>query len=297
MNELALIIAMDSLKSAALNVYEFLKQSSARIDDNLSAVRNPSGDMQLRADIYANEEFKRALNLPYIKALYSEEEKWEINVNKGDEANLIIAFDPLDGSSILNANFSVGSIFGFYAGSLEARHLFASCYFLYGINLEMVLAFKGRVSRFIFNSTSWEFKGFLSLENKGNLNSCGGARSGWTKEHERFINSLFDEGYRLRYSGGMVPDLHQILIKGGGLFSYPALKGAPMGKLRLFFEILPFALIYEYVGGQATNGSERLLSLNFSAKSMGAHATSPCFFGSNYEINKLKDSFPSSIQS
>jgi fructose-1,6-bisphosphatase I len=81
----------------------------------------------------------------------------------------------------------------------------------------------------------------------------------------------------------MVPDLHQILLKGGGLFSYPSTSDVPKGKLRLIFEVLPYAFIFEKAGGQAIDGKKRLLEITPSHP----HDTSPCFFGSNEEIKRV----------
>ena len=101
------------------------------------------------------------------------------------------------------------------------------------------------------------------------------------------VDSLFARGYRLRYSGGMVPDLHQILVKGGGLFSYPATSDAKNGKLRKLFEVFPFAFIYELSGGCASDGERRLLDLEVEH----IHDTTPCFFGSNDEMAFLKSMY------
>ena len=99
------------------------------------------------------------------------------------------------------------------------------------------------------------------------------------------IDGLFAEGYRLRYSGGMVPDLHQLLLKGGGLFSYPATSDKPDGKLRKLFEVFPFAFVYKVAGGEAIDGKNDLMSLDHKH----IHDTSPCFFGSKYEISRVKE--------
>jgi len=123
------------------------------------------------------------------------------------------------------------------------------------------------------------------LHEKGKLNASGGTQAKWPSYHKAMIDTLFAEGYRLRYSGGMVPDLHQILIKGGGLFSYPGTLDKPLGKLRMVFEVFPFALVFERAGGKAVDGHKRLLELNPEDH----HSTTPCFFGSNYEINKVLD--------
>ncbi|MRI58873.1 MAG: fructose-bisphosphatase class I, partial [Epsilonproteobacteria bacterium] len=111
--------------------------------------------------------------------------------------------------------------------------------------------------------------------------------------HKRLIDSLFEEGYRLRYSGGMVPDLHQILVKGGGLFSYPGTQDKPQGKLRKIFEVFPFALIYEKASAEAIDDKGRRL-LDLGCKEV--HETTPCFFGSRYEIEKVKEYYGSARQ-
>ena len=113
----------------------------------------------------------------------------------------------------------------------------------------------------------------------------GGTQQNWPSYHKEMIDGFFQEGYRLRYSGGMVPDLHQLLLKGGGLFSYPATSDKPDGKLRKLFEVFPFAFIYEKAGGEAIDGKTAIMQLPHSH----IHDTTPCFFGSKYEIQKVKE--------
>jgi len=127
----------------------------------------------------------------------------------------------------------------------------------------------------------------IKLNEKGKLNSPGSTQEFWTPYHKLMIRGFFNEGYRLRYSGGMVPDLHQILLKGGGLFSYPSTTDLPKGKIRQLFEVFPFAYTFKKAGGQATNGFVDILSI----KTNHIHDTSPCFFGSNYEINKVLETY------
>jgi len=104
--------------------------------------------------------------------------------------------------------------------------------------------------------------------------------------HKAWLDDCVLSGKTLRYSGGMVPDLHQILLKGGGIFSYPSTTDKPDGKLRILFEVLPFAMIYENAGGEAIDErGNRLLEL----KPKHHHDTTPCFFGSKYEINRLRE--------
>ncbi len=267
-----------AIKNSAVCVNSLLKNSNF----NYTKTTNSTGDLQLNVDVEANELFKNALlSLDVVGGIASEEE--ENIVQKDGGGAYLVAFDPLDGSSIIDANFSVGSIFGIYNGEFRAQNLIASCYVLYGVRLELIIA-QSDVSRYIYDGEQWRFVENLTLKERGKLNAPGGTQKHWHTNHKILIESLFLEGYRLRYSGGMVPDLHHILIKGGGLFSYPATTDAPNGKLRALFEVLPFALIFEKAGGGAIDGKNRLLDLEINA----THQSLPCFFGSQYEIERVK---------
>lgn len=244
---------------------------------------NQSGDIQLALDIQSDLFIQEQLSsLPCIKAIFSEEKEDVIYTN--ENGKYLIAYDPIDGSSLIGGNLSVGTIFGIYEGSFEGKNLKASGYILYGPRLEMVVAkdkaHKPIHTRYNPSSKLWDFQGELSLQSCGNINATGGSQKYWSKEHKALIEHFFSLGYRLRYSGGMVPDLHQILIKKGGIFSYPSTQDHPQGKLRKLFEVFPFAFIFECAGGEAIDGSGRLLDLPISS----SHETCACFFGSKEEI-------------
>lgn len=270
-----------TLKFCALEIDTLLKNPST---DYLSS-QNSSGDTQLKVDVEADKLIEKALlALVCVKGVCSEEKnqavlKEQDSVNSTNSANYIIAYDPLDGSSLIDSNLSVGSIFGIYEDSLSSQNLVAAAYVLYGPRLEIVLAQK-EVEHFRYCGNAWEKIGNLRLGKKGKINAPGGTQANWESKHKQMVDSFFSQGYRLRYSGGMVPDLHQILIKGGGLFSYPATSDAKDGKLRKLFEVFPFAFIYERAGGIASNGKVRLLELECAH----IHDTTPCFFGSSEEM-------------
>lgn len=270
---------ISALQRAAISIDNLLKNSSFEYLDS----KNSTGDTQLKLDVESNKIFKDVLlSLDFIKGVCSEEEN-EIIYKDREKGCYMVAFDPLDGSSIVDSNFSVGSIFGIYNDELCAKNLIASGYVLYGNRLEMVIA-QNDVSHYSYNGREWKFINNLLLNDKGKINAPGGTQKHWHTNHKLLVESLFLEGYRLRYSGGMVPDLHNILIKGGGLFSYPPTSDAPNGKLRALFEVFPFAFIYEKAGGEAINGKERLLDLEINS----THQSIPCFFGSKYEIERVK---------
>ena len=276
-------------------VFETIKHIAIKIDHAIktedlsySDSANSSGEEQLKLDVksdYIIEEAFKTVSI--VKALVSEEKEGVLSLH--EEGKYTICYDPLDGSSLADVNLSVGSIFGIYEGELEAQNLVASAYVVYGPRIELVTAVIGekpkhyRAQEGLFN-----FIDEISLDAKGKLNAPGGTQQNWSTTHKAFVDSLFTEGYRLRYSGGMVPDLHQILLKGGGLFSYPGTTDKPEGKLRQLFEVIPFAFMYEQAGGQAINHEgKRLMELIPSHP----HDTSACFFGSNYEIEKLKTAY------
>lgn len=270
---------IEAIKNSAIKI----KKAIAKGDTSYDTSINKTGDTQLKLDILSDkiieEEFRKLDN---IQAIISEEKEEKLILNKN--ANLIICYDPLDGSSLVDVNLSVGSIFGIYENNLDGNSLKMAVYVVYGPRVEMVVA-RDEVSLFRLNlDEEFEFVKNIKLENKGKINATGATQKGWSKAHASFVRSLFEEGYRLRYSGGMVPDLHQILLKGGGIFSYPATTDSPKGKLRMLFEVFPFAFIYEKANGMAVDGEKRLLEL----KPSHIHDTSPCFFGSKYEIQRLQ---------
>jgi fructose-1,6-bisphosphatase I len=279
-----------------LTIFNTIKDIAIKIDHAISTEDlgytdscNSSGEDQLKLDVKSDYIIEEAFkDVTLVKSLVSEEKEGVLHLH--DEGKYTICYDPLDGSSLADVNLSVGSIFGIYEGELIAKNLVASAYVVYGPRIELMTAVRGAKPRHyramdgLFNLISDD----VTLNEKGKLNAPGGTQKNWEKYHKAFVNDLFDEGYRLRYSGGMVPDLHQILIKGGGIFSYPGTSDVPKGKLRQLFEVIPFAFIYEQAGGQAVDAKgERLMNLVPSHP----HDTSPCFFGSNYEVNKLKESY------
>lgn len=273
-------VIIETLREAALRIDTLLKDTSTSYLQSTNA----SGDSQLEVDVEADKLLQEMLlELPCVKGICSEEQT-EIVYSKNTQAPYLIAYDPLDGSSLFDSNLSIGTIFGIYNEELKADSLIASGYIIYGVRLEMVIA-QEQVLHSRYNGKVWKNLGALQLQAKGKLNAPGGTQKNWESKHKAMVESLFAQGYRLRYSGGMVPDLHQILIKGGGLFSYPATSDAPQGKLRKLFEVFPFAFIYEKAGGVATNGKKRLLELGTE----NLHDTTPCFFGSTYEMNLVKE--------
>ncbi len=250
--------------------------------------QNQTGDLQLKADVKADllieHEFRK---LDCVKALCSEE-KENCMINN-PEGRYFIGYDPIDGSSLVEVNMSVGTIFGIYDGEFDGKNIVAAAYITYGPGIELVIAHE-KVEFYVLEYGHFVKKKELYLKESGKIMSPGGTQKFWYPHHKRMIDDFFEkEEYRLRYSGGMVPDLHQILIKGGGLFSYPSAGDKPKGKLRTVFEALPFAFIFEKAGGAAVDGKRRLLEL----KPEHYHDTTPCFFGSKYEVERVLEVYGS----
>ncbi len=271
---------IEAIKQSAIEIKELIETGDTSKSEN----ENSTGDTQLKLDIASDVIIERIFKeLPEVKQIVSEEQEEIIDVN--EKGMYLIAYDPLDGSSLVDVNLSVGSIFGIYEEDFSGKNIVASVYVVYGPRVEMVISHDNKVEMYRLQKGKFNFIQEIKLNEKGNLNAPGSTQNCWAPYHKKLIDDIFNDGYRLRYSGGMVPDLHQILLKGGGLFSYPGTTDRPKGKLRQLFEVFPFAHVYENAGGQASDGHTRVLDI----ETTHIHDTSPCFFGSNEEINRVKE--------
>jgi fructose-1,6-bisphosphatase I len=239
---------LDAIQKSAIRI----KKAIDIKDIGYSQQENSSGETQLQLDIQCDLIIEEELSkVPSIHTIASEEKEHEMHIRP--EGKYYVAYDPLDGSSLIDVNLSVGSIFGIYENTWGAVNMVASCYVIYGPRVEMVFA-ETKTKLYLLQEGEFEFVKEIRLNEKGKLNAPGGTQQNWAPYHKELIDSFFADGYRLRYSGGMVPDLHQILLKGGGLFSYPATSDKPDGKLRKLFEVFPFAFIFKMAGGDAIDG-------------------------------------------
>ena len=275
-----MIEIIESIKKIAIEISEAIKTK----DTGKMDTQNACGDVQVKLDVISDEIVEKyLLATSSVKEIISEEKEKPVTKESG---KYLVAYDPLDGSSLIDVNLSVGTIFGIYEDGYDGSDIKAAIYVVYGPRVEMVVA-RDVVELFRLNEKNNEFEFIkeLKLDKKGKILGPGGTQKYWYPYHKELIDNLFKEGYRLRYSGGMVPDLHQILLKGGGLFAYPGTTDKPKGKLRKLFEVFPFAYVYKKAGGRAIDGKEDLLSL----KADHYHDTTPCFFGSEYEIERVKE--------
>ncbi len=268
-------------------IYSKIQESNRK----LAGEKNIYGEDQLALDMSSDEIIKQQLTFSGFVSHYASEERDSIiPVGKGEE-KFIVTADPLDGSSLVETNLAIGTIIGIHRAPsiLEEgnKSLVAAMAIIYGPLITMIYSAGNGTHEFVLNK---EGEYVLSGENitfkeRGNILGAGGLRRDWTPEHRAYIQELEDEGYKVRYSGAFISDINQLLIKRGGIFSYPALKGAPDGKLRLIFELQPMGFLVEQAGGMATDGRQRILSL----KPKALDQRCPIYIGSRHEVERAKE--------
>jgi fructose-1,6-bisphosphatase I len=245
---------------------------------------NVQGERVQKLDEEANETLLAVLRRRGHCAACASEELEDVCVLSEDaRAKYLMVFDPLDGSSNIDVNISIGTIFGVLRKSSEhpktteadfmrpGRDLLAAGYVLYGSSTMLVLTTGlGGVHGFTYDPTIGEF--LLSHENirtpeRGNTYSINEGNSAhWTEETARWNAWIKQDAkaegrpYGLRYVGSMVADAHRTLIK-GGVFAYPADRKSASGKLRLLYEANPFAFLFEAAGGRSSTGREPVLDI------------------------------------
>jgi fructose-1,6-bisphosphatase I len=268
------------------------KYISAKIHESnrkLAGFQNVYGDEQLALDRISDDIMRNKLQFSgFVREYASEELEDIVKIGTGKEKYIVTA-DPLDGSSLVDTNLAIGTIIGIHKDSIldfGRKTMVAALYITYGPLITMIYSAGKGAHEFVLDR---EGEYVLSQENirlkeKGSIFSPGGLRRDWTPEHLKFIEQLEKDGYKLRYSGGFVPDINQILIKKGGVFTYPALKKSPQGKLRLLFELQPMAFIMEQAGGLATDGNQDILSI----KVENVNQLSPVYIGSVTEVQMAK---------
>ncbi|MBW2560368.1 MAG: fructose-1,6-bisphosphatase [Deltaproteobacteria bacterium] len=266
-------------------VYSKIQESNRK----LAGHENIYGEAQLALDMSSDEIIKRQLEFSGFVSHYASEERDSIiKVGTGKEKYIVTA-DPLDGSSLVDANLSIGTIIGIHRSSILEegnKTLVAAMSIAYGPLITVIYSAGNGTHEFVLNREGeYVLSGEnITLQERGTILGAGGLRRDWTSEHLEYIRNLEDEGYKLRYSGAFISDINHILIKRGGIFTYPALKGSPEGKLRLIFELQPMAFLVEQAGGMATDGRERILSIRPRALDQRC----PVYMGSTYEVEKAK---------
>jgi fructose-1,6-bisphosphatase I len=253
----------------------------------LLAATNPSGEAQKAIDVYSNDLFAAALlKTGAVAEVASEEMETPL---RGD-GRVSVAMDPLDGSSNVETNNPLGSIFGFYSSKLpcSGRNLEGALYVTYGSMLTLTMSFGNGAHRFVARRRGSEIAfeeldDDLKIPTEPSVYGFGGHRRDWIPGVRRFVDSLEDRGMKVRYCGTFVGDYNQVLAL-GGVFAYPALERKPEGKLRILYETAPMAFITEAAGGYASDGHGSILKLE--PRSLAQR--SPAYLGSAPLVKELE---------
>ncbi len=264
------------LEKGVKKAQEILEKPDA---GSYTKLENSSGDTPIKADLaldkFLEENF---LSLENIKSVFSEEKETPVTKENG---SYLIAYDPLDGSSVMEANFLVGTIIGIYEKDYKAQNLVASLYVVFGHKIELVVALE-EVYRYAFYQNKFHFIETIVLENKGKIIASGGNQKDFSLGLKKALEGFFAENYRLRYSGSMVADVHHVLIKKGGMFSYP------QKKLRKLFEVFPLALIIEKAKGEAFYFDKGVKKRLLEQSVESYHEKSECYLASPHEAHILE---------
>jgi fructose-1,6-bisphosphatase I len=262
--------------------------------------QNNHGEEQQKLDIVANVRFIRALKLGgEVCAIASEEDEDLIDTGNHN-GKYVVAIDPLDGSSNIDVNVAVGTIFSIYrrispVGSAPTQedilqkgtNQVAAGYILYGSSTMLVLTSGAGVDGFTYEPSLGEY--YLSHPNMrmpsaGKIYSVNESSfAGFPPGVQEYINHCHENNFSARYIGSFVADFHRNLLK-GGIFMYPESRKSPEGKLRLMYECFPLAFIVEQAGGRASQGGKRILDI----EPKRLHQRSPLYIGSSEMVESLE---------
>jgi fructose-1,6-bisphosphatase I len=262
--------------------------------------QNIFGETQQKLDVFANQKMIEALDhIGKVCVMASEEVETVIEIpSKYQKGKYVVVFDPLDGSSNIDVNVSIGTIFGIFRKKEEecslvdnllqkGRDLIAAGYVVYGSSTMFVYCAGGTVNGFTLDPSVGEFllsNPDIKIPQKGNIYSVNEANSNkWDKKIRVYIETLKNEGYTSRYIGSLVSDFHRNLLK-GGVFLYPADEKNKKGKLRLLYEAFPLSYIVEHAGGASCDGAVDILDKTPQI----LHDRTPLIIGSKYEVELFK---------
>lgn len=291
----SLSLALTAVESAAKIIAAHVRMAGLADILGKSGSINVFGEEVQRLDVFSNNLMVQHLSdSGQFFALASEEMEEVIFPEKGRNGKYIIAFDPLDGSSNIDVNVNVGTIFSIHRknrGSIEdflvaGKEQVAAGYILYGTSTMLVYTTGNGVNGFTLDPSVGLFllsHPDIKIPSRGKIYSINESNyHNWDQRLQKYVDNLKARGYTSRYAGAMVADVHRILIR-GGIFSYPADIKNKKGKLRLIYEASPMAFIIEQAGGRATTGEEDLLNI----KPSQIHEKTPVFLGSKEDIEEL----------
>lgn len=305
--ELSLLLGAIRLAAKVVN-REINKAGIADIT-GATGVENVQGEVQQKLDLYANDKFKAALEARgEVCGVASEEEDEFISFDseRGRNSKYVVLMDPLDGSSNIDVNVSIGTIFSIYrrispVGSPVTLEDFlqpgvkqvAAGYVIYGSSTMLVYSTGKGVHGFTCDPSLGVF--YLSHENMqipkdGKIYSINEGNylkfPLGVKKYLKYcqeIDEPTNRPYTSRYIGSLVSDFHRNLLK-GGIYIYPSTASDPKGKLRLLYECNPMAFLMEQAGGKATEGTKRILDIIPTE----LHQRIPFFCGSSNMVDDTK---------
>ena len=296
-NSSELLNIIESISFAAIKISKLIFSPERKdLDQNMGSI-NADGDKTKKLDIETDLIVKEHLKNCNLKWYASEEENAEVLFNK--QGKYSICIDPLDGSSNIETNAPIGTIFGIYAEDPDysknilqkGDKLKASGFFVYGPRTIFVLTLGSGVLLFQLNNEDKFILLDKSIKIPPNTNELSINFSNytiWPNSIKRYIDkcigvdkTMSNKNYNMRWIGSLVADCLRILIR-GGIFMYPedARKGYENGRLRLVYEANPISFIIEQAGGIAIDGNNRILSL----QPKKLHERVPLIFGSSNEI-------------
>ncbi|EYU41814.1 hypothetical protein ABFS82_10G023600 [Erythranthe guttata] len=313
-----LTIVLSSISMACKQIGSLVQRAGISNLTGVQGAVNIQGEDQKKLDVVSNEVFSNCLRSSGRTGIIaSEEEDVPVAVEESYSGNYIVVFDPLDGSSNIDAAVSTGSIFGIYSpndeclADIEAdatldsvvqrcvvnvcqpgNNLLAAGYCMYSSSIIFVLTIGKGVFSFTLDPMFGEF--VLTQENiqipkAGKIYSFNeGNYQMWDDKLKKYIDSLKDPGpsgkpYSARYIGSLVGDFHRTLLY-GGIYGYPKDLNSKNGKLRLLYECAPMSFIVEQAGGKGSDGHARVLDIQPTE----VHQRIPLYIGSVDEVEKLE---------
>jgi sedoheptulose-bisphosphatase len=286
----------DKLRRLMLSMAEAVRTIAYRVrtaSTSGTASMNSYGDEQLAVDLLADKILFESLKFSNACSQAVSEEVPEPVHYENSDGGYSVAFDPLDGSSIVDCNFSVGTIFGVWPGNgLEGqtgRNLSAAGMGVYGPRSVFVVAMEGEEGAHEFmlgDDGKWVCNKVTSSYGEGKMFAPGNLRAITSyNAYNKLVQYYIDNGYTLRYSGGLVPDVFQLIVKEKGVFTNVK---APndKAKLRLTFEVSPIAYLIEKAGGYSSANGLQKSALDVPINNVDERAE--ICFGSKDEVKRFE---------
>ncbi|CAI9760812.1 unnamed protein product [Fraxinus pennsylvanica] len=312
-----LTIVLSSISMACKQIASLVQRASISNLTGIQGAVNVQGEDQKKLDVISNEVFSNCLRSSGRTGIIaSEEEDVPVAVEESYSGNYIVVFDPLDGSSNIDAAVSTGSIFGIYSpndecladvdgvatlGNVEQRcvvnvcqpgdNLLAAGYCMYSSSVIFVITLGKGVFAFTLDPMFGEFvltQEKIQIPKAGKIYSFNEGNYQLWDDKLKYIDDLKDPGpsgkpYSARYIGSLVGDFHRTLLD-GGIYGYPSDKKSKNGKLRLLYECAPMSFIVEQAGGKGSDGHNRVLDIQPTE----IHQRVPFYIGSTEEVEKLE---------